>query len=97
MIDLEQTIIKKWGKCNKNRYEQLGYTFTGYGNEFKIKIKDLPLDSNDTVIVYCDCCGEKKTTKYKRYNDIVNQHDEYLCQHCLQKRSLSERQNRYYK
>lgn len=99
MIDLEQTVIRKWSykKSSVDYFVKRGYEFTRYGDEFEVKVKDLPENANDEVVVYCDYCGEKLHVRYKRYNDNIKKYGNYSCKHCQQKRSLYERQEKMYK
>jgi len=82
IINLDQEIKIKWSTRNKNRYESLGYKFTGMGTNLNIKLSDLNLDSCIKVKVNCDGCGKEMVTPYRNYNRIVNTHDNYMCRKC---------------
>lgn len=85
IIDLEQIIETKWSTRNKERYESLGYEYTGMWTLLNIKAKDLNLDSSLHVVVCCDGCGEKISTPYRNYNRIVGRNGSYLCRKCNSK------------
>ena len=85
IIDLEQIIETKWSTRNKERYESLGYEYTGIGTLLNIIVKDLNLDSNLHVYAYCDECGEEIFTPYRNYNRIISRSGKYLCKKCNSK------------
>lgn len=73
-------------------YENLGYEIprvkknyklvVPYGTIIKVKIKDLPLSSNQYVDVKCDCntCNKIKHIMYSKYNkNIERNNGMYLC------------------
>lgn len=82
MIDLEQKITIKWLTRNKKRYVDLGYKFTGFSTEFKVKVKDLEENSHYKINVQCDECKAHISTPYRNYNKIVKQKGKYLCRKC---------------
>jgi len=49
----------------KKYYEDKGYTFTNYGDEFDCKIDDLTESSNYKIPVVCDYCGTEYNKQYK--------------------------------
>lgn len=57
MLVLGQTITKKWDKRTRHWYEDKGYVFTNYGDEFNVKVEDLSRGAGDYVKVECDYCG----------------------------------------
>ena len=46
----------KWNPRNKKYYEELGYVFTTYGDEFEVKVEDLAKGSMYKVQCICDNC-----------------------------------------
>ena len=46
----------KWNPRNKKYYEELGYVFTIYGDEFEVKVEDLAKGSMYKVQCICDNC-----------------------------------------
>ena len=93
MIDLEQIVTRRWSmrKDIVKYFTDRGYIFTGYGDEFEVKVKDLPMNATDNVVVVCDHCGNETKTRYNRYNDSIKKYGSYYCSHCNQKHSLEKR------
>ena len=67
---LTKTVVIKWHNKTKKHYVDLGYPFTKFKDEFKVKVEDLSKGSHVEVEVECDYCGEKIKKKYK---DYINQ------------------------
>lgn len=82
MIDLEQKVKIKWFTRNKQRYEKLGYKFTGYSTGFFVNAKDLEINSSKKVTVKCDECDKEIITPYRNYNRIVKEKGKYRCRKC---------------
>lgn len=63
------TVKIKWHNKTRKYYEDKGYIFTKYGDEFEVKISDLPPGSNVKIDVLCDYCLENgiKTVIKKEY------------------------------
>jgi len=57
----------KWWTNNKQWYENLGYTFTKYRDEFEVKVEDLMPCSGAQVELICDYCGEPISVVYVTY------------------------------
>lgn len=96
MIINNQKIIIKWGTKNKRYYESKGYTFTNYGDEFKIDAEDLPETSAKVVKVACDACGNIYTMKYNRYINSTKTYNGNYCLHCSKIHTLNDRQKKHY-
>lgn len=96
MIDETQKIILHWNKVIKKYYIEKGYEFTDYKKPFEVKINDLPLNANIDVIAICDYCKNEIKVKYKYYNEAIQKYNNYYCPHCVQKWTLSERQEKMY-
>ena len=75
----------KWHGNNKKHYEELGYIFTKIGDEFKIKVEDLPKGSHIKVDCECDGCGKKLNIIYKNYNKTKKEEGETYCKDCASK------------
>ena len=54
---LTETVKIRWNKNQKQNYISKGYNYTKMGDEFEIKVKDLPLENQAIVEVKCDYCG----------------------------------------
>lgn len=79
------TALIKWNPKNKERYVDLGYTFTKYGAEFEVNIEDLPDYSKTDVVVKCDYCGNEVHKRWINYiierkRNIVNKD---ACSNCV--------------
>lgn len=62
-----------WHPRYRKFYEDKGYVFTNYKDEFKVNVLDLPVSSNKYVNFYCDYCLENGiyTKLNKRYQDYL--------------------------
>ncbi|WP_025912064.1 HNH endonuclease [Priestia flexa] len=90
MIETTETTTR-WNAKTKKYYVELGYTFTKMGDEFLVKVKDLPKRSSAKIIVKCDYCGEKyETTVNKRYK-VFEQSSVTLKDVCKKKEYINEK------
>lgn len=64
---VSKEIEVEWNKVNKNRYEKLGYIFTGYGTKLLIKTFDIPNSTGIVVDLMCDRCERQFTRKSKDF------------------------------
>lgn len=55
----QETIFIKWNNKTKKYYVNLGYPYTKMGDEFEIKISELPPSSDIKIPVLCDYCLEE--------------------------------------
>jgi very-short-patch-repair endonuclease len=68
MLLIERKGKLKWNSANRKRYLDLGYTFTGWGEEFLVDIEHLTPTTRAVVYYKCDYCEEKIVeTTYKNY------------------------------
>ena len=92
MLLIERKAKLKWNPANRMRYEDLGYAFTNYRDEFEVEIKDLTLTSRAMIWVECDYCGEEKQISYKNYNDNLKKTacKKYTCgkNECRKKKTI---------
>ena len=79
---ISKTVIIKWSNKLKNYYINLGYTFTNLGDEFEVKVGDLPNGSGVKVQYECDRCGEIIETTYNNYNKHVKDDGKIYCNKC---------------
>jgi len=83
---ITKEVTTKWSPSNKKWYENKGYIFTKWNDEFEAKVEDLQDFSHMLVDVQCDHCGEIiKNTQWKNYLRCVKRHGKYYCQECRKK------------
>lgn len=72
---LSKVVKLKWNVKNRKHYEDAGYIFTKYGDEFEVDVRDLTLSSKAVVDVECDFCHDvvvKKTYQlYKKQHHPI--------------------------
>nr|DAO56682.1 MAG TPA: endonuclease-like protein [Caudoviricetes sp.] len=76
----------RWHPRNKYYYMERGYAFTKMGDEFDVKVEDLPSESHTYVKVQCDFCGEIIDVKYQNYNHRGLKSGGYACTKCKYKK-----------
>lgn len=81
---LTKEVQIKWTRNNKSYYEERGYEFTKYNDEFTVLIEDLLPNSTASVLVKCDYCQKEKEKTYSLYNTSVNRGPvkKYACKSC---------------
>ena len=65
----DEYVKMKWTKNNKKHYVEKGYLFTNFGDEFVIKVEDLPVGSHFKVNVICDYCGIEIIKEYRYHTN----------------------------
>lgn len=82
MLVKDQIIYMKWHYMNKEYYENKGYKFTKYGDEFFVKAEDLSIGSQSVVKVQCDYCGKVQEKRFSTY--LRQHHDKFgdCCKDC---------------
>lgn len=85
---LTKTVKIKWNKSQKQNYISKGYDYTKIGDEFEVKISDLPFENNTSVEVKCDYCGNIYTISYKNFNKQKNRSkvQKDACKNCTNKK-----------
>ena len=83
---ISKTVIIKWNSRNKKYYEELGYNFTHYGDEFIVKIKDLTINSKIKVKCLCDSCKKELNITYQNYNRTKKENGKTYCINCARKK-----------
>lgn len=80
---ISKTTIMKWHNVTKEYYEERGYIFTKYGDEFEVKVEDLPKGSRALVSVKCDGnnCGKIDVISWNDFLKRVNNNKTY-CYKC---------------
>ena len=79
---ITKTVKVKWNSRNKKHYVNLGYEFTKMGNEFEVKVKDLPKGSEVRVDCICDDCGCELDWQYIDYIKCVKENGNTYCRKC---------------
>ena len=79
---LTKKVKVKWSPCGKKHYEELGYKFTKFYDEFEVKIEDLQKNSRVKVECLCDKCGRKLNWRYCDYTSSVKENGETYCRTC---------------
>ena len=85
---LSKVVKLKWNTKNRKYYENIGYIFTQYGDEFDVKVEDLTPSSKAVVEVECDFCHNVVVKKkYQTYN--IQHHEKYgdCCASCQSKKN----------
>lgn len=78
-----EKIKVKWHPTNKQHYEQCGYAFTKFGEEFEIYTNELTKGSHLKVRMICDYCGETtQTSFYNYYKHTNNGQNKCACNQC---------------
>ena len=62
-------------------YRDLGYD-AKWKTPLKVKIEDLPKNSQKEIEAQCDICKGKKNITYKTYNNSLNNYGYYTCKKC---------------
>lgn len=83
---ITKTVKVKWNQKTKQHYEKLGYVYTRIGEEFEVKVEDLPKGSVVKVQCVCDGCGEVLPPwRYQSYNRSVKEDGKTYCNKCAKK------------
>lgn len=81
MIYLDKEIEITWSTNTRNYYVERGYVFTGWGDTFLVKVRDLPRSSKKKIPCRCDYCGKD----YWAYPVAAYRHEKQCCRSCAQK------------
>lgn len=83
---LTKTVMLKWTGKIKSDYINKGYFFTKMGEEFEVKVEDLPTGSGVLVDVKCDSCDKEiKNQIFQNYKKCLHENGEYYCRKCSTK------------
>lgn len=94
LVEGQETTMR-WHSHNKEYYESRGYVYTHTGDEFTVKVEDLPEQSHAWVKVRCDFCGEVIDVKYQNYVNRGKGSDGYACTKCKHKKAIASVKNLY--
>lgn len=79
---LSKSLIIKWNGNQRKYYEEKGYLFTKYGDEFECKVEDIPHSSDRIIECECDYCHNiftKQIKKFYKHREIVQKD---ACEKC---------------
>lgn len=79
---ISKTVKIRWINATKKYYEKLGYIFTKIGDEFEVKVEDLPKGSSVKVKCICDNCKVLLNPTYRDYNKTVKSDGKTYCNKC---------------
>lgn len=79
---ITKTVTLKWSTSNKKHYEEKGYIFTKYKDEFEVNVNDLKNSSGARVDVECDCCGEMRNVRWLDYKKQIDNYNNTYCHSC---------------
>lgn len=82
---ISETVIIKWNPKNRKWFEEKGYKFTKYKDEFVVKVKDLSNCSHASVNVKCDyegCLNPYLNVEWCNYLKCVKNDGKYYCNNC---------------
>jgi len=83
---ITKTVNIKWCYKTKKWYEEQGYIFTKWNDEFEVKVEDLICGANAYVNVTCDCesCTTPiiKPVRWCDYLKCVKEDGKYYCRKC---------------
>lgn len=81
---LTKNITVKWLNRTRKWYENKGYIFTNYGDEFKVKVEDLTETNKEMIDLECDNpnCKSKFSRYYYRYLRDKNIGRKDYCSKC---------------
>jgi len=92
---LKDTVKIYWHNRTKKHYESLGYTYTKLGNEFEVRVTDLPVNSHILIDVCCDNINcHNPVIKQIQYRSYINQYNKlggYYCKACATRLFATEK------
>lgn len=83
---IQKTLIIKWNAKTKNYYEEKGYIFTTFKDEFEVKIRDLHIGSKEPILCQCEYCNKEFKRIFSRaiaiYNKKLESERKMCCPEC---------------
>lgn len=67
---IECVVKVKWNAKNRKYYENLGYAFTNFKEEFEVAVEHLSYGSKAKVSAKCDECGSIRILEYRAYSSF---------------------------
>lgn len=94
---LSNVITIKVSNNQIKHYRDLGYQTNGGNIELNVKVKDLPKNSGQKILVKCDFCGTEKYISMNRYSiNTDNSTLPYACSRkCAEKKNKEKILNKY--
>lgn len=92
---LTEKVLVKWNSCQKAYYEDKGYVFTNFGDEFEVKFEDMPHASDKYIDVQCDYCGKIFSMQIKKYYRGANIINKIACYDCRALKGVDIKKIRY--
>lgn len=92
---ITQHLTIKWSPSQRPRYENKGYIFTNYGDEFQCKVEDIPHSSDRFIECECDYCHKifkKQVKKYYKHREIIQKD---CCKYCKGKKNIEVKIAKY--
>lgn len=97
---VNKSVNMRWSRASKKYYQQLGYVFTGYGEDFEVAIDDLPPNASVKVIAICDFCKKEYEISLGHYTEIEDKKQKHACYDCRHTKRYENdffnRQNKLY-
>lgn len=99
---LSKEVKTKWNYKSKEYYENKGYKFTKYRDDFTVSVADLIENSHAIIECKCDKCGMIKRMEYRVYKKFCSKNDgKYFCHTCAniisKENNISNRQKEHIK
>lgn len=92
LLLVKKEVVIKWSKRTKTHFESLGYEFTNFGDNLKVKVEHLTPGSNTKVWVTCPDCRENR---YVVWHIIFGKKDS-ICHKCALFRNLVDLTGRHF-
>lgn len=88
-------VIINWNSRNKNKYESLGYTYTGMKTPIEVKIENITNGSLVDVILKCDYCGKNFNRRWNYYIKTHETSEKDSCTNCYSSKSKDTNMIKY--
>lgn len=83
---IQETLKIKWNTKTKTYYEDKGYIFTKFKDEFEVKIKDVYPGNKEPVLCQCEYCNQQFTRMFSRaiaiYSKELKSERKMCCPNC---------------
>lgn len=83
---IQKTLIIRWNAKTKEYYENKGYKFTKFKDEFEVQIKDVYPGNKEPVLCQCEYCNEQFKRIFSRaiaiYNKKLKSERKMCCPKC---------------
>lgn len=92
---LTKTLLIKWNGSQREYYQNKGYAFSYFGNEFECNVEDIPHSSDRFIECRCDYCGKiipKQIKKYYKQREVI---EKDCCLDCQGKKNVEVKIAKY--